>query len=165
LSERCFVGLGSNLGDREANLKAACARLEELPGLHLLRRSGVYESAPVGVLDQPWFLNAVAEIETTLEPLALLHALKTIEVQLGRQPGRRWGERVIDLDLLLYGNRSIQSSELTVPHPRLWERLFVLLPLAELAPELQAPDGRPIGDLIAELASSQIVRRVTGVAP
>jgi 2-amino-4-hydroxy-6-hydroxymethyldihydropteridine diphosphokinase len=153
-----YLGLGSNLGDRRANLAAALDRLERSPEVRLRRCSSLYESAPVGVLDQPWFLNGVVQVETRLAPFDLLALLKEIERDLGRRPGRRWGERAIDLDLLLYDDLSLATGELTVPHPELWRRLFVLAPLRELAPELSAPDGRPIGQLVDELRPTQPIR-------
>lgn len=153
-----YVGLGSNLGDRVANLMAAVQSLDGHPALCVLRRSRLYETAPVGVLDQPSFLNAVVEIETGLVPEALLAVLKAIERDLGRLPGRRWGERLIDLDLLLYGAVTVVASELHVPHPELWRRLFVLAPLAELRPDLTSPTGQSIHQVIAELAITQSVR-------
>jgi 2-amino-4-hydroxy-6-hydroxymethyldihydropteridine diphosphokinase len=155
-----YLGLGSNLGDRQANLSAALERLERSPSVRLQRCSSLYESAPVGVLDQPWFLNAVAEIGTGLAPLELLALLKSIERELGRQPGRRWGERLVDLDLLLYGDLELATDVLTVPHPELWRRLFVLAPLQELAPELRTPNGRSIGQRVTELGQTQQVRPV-----
>jgi 2-amino-4-hydroxy-6-hydroxymethyldihydropteridine diphosphokinase len=149
------VGLGSNLGDRLVNLRLAAGRLDRAPGVRVTQRSRIYESEPVGVLDQPAFLNAVVAIATTLEPAELLVELKRIEAELGRRPNRRWGERLIDLDLLLYGGRAVESETLSVPHPRMWERLFVLLPLGELAPNLRAPDGRTIQEVSAELGGLQ----------
>jgi 2-amino-4-hydroxy-6-hydroxymethyldihydropteridine diphosphokinase len=152
-----YVGLGSNLGDRPSNLASALERLTA-DGVRVLRRSDLYETAPVGVVDQPWFLNAVAELRVSLTPRALLELFKTIERDLGRRPTRRWGERVIDLDLLLYGAEEVDDPDLTVPHPELWRRLFVLVPLAELRPDLHAPDGRRIADVIADLRGSQAIR-------
>jgi 2-amino-4-hydroxy-6-hydroxymethyldihydropteridine diphosphokinase len=152
--ERCYVGLGSNLGDRSGQITRALELLKAQPGLRLLRTSRQYETAPWGVTDQPPFRNAVAELETRLEPGELLAVLKSIERQLGRQPRRRWGEREIDLDLLLYDDRRVSEPNLEVPHPRMWERLFVLEPLAELRPDLRAPDGRTIQAVIRELESA-----------
>jgi 2-amino-4-hydroxy-6-hydroxymethyldihydropteridine diphosphokinase len=148
---RIFVGLGSNLGDREENLDRA---LDLLNGYapRLVFCSSFYETEPVGVTDQPKFLNAVAEVRSdNLSPRELLDRLLEIERELGRDrtTEERWGPRTIDLDLLLYGDEVIDEPGLTVPHPRLAERRFVLEPLHELAPELVLPDGRRIKDLLA----------------
>ena len=134
-----YVGLGANLGDRKDTLQAALRLLDDLPEVRIIRRSSLYETAPIGVTEQPEFLNAVVEVETTLPALALLRALLDIENLLGRVRTLRWGPRVIDLDLLVYGSDLIALPELIVPHPRLWERAFVLTPLAEIAPELVVP--------------------------
>jgi 2-amino-4-hydroxy-6-hydroxymethyldihydropteridine diphosphokinase len=144
-----YVGLGSNLGDRDANLRAA---LERLAALGEARVSTIRETDPVGVTEQPKFLNAVAELETALPARELLDHLLEIERDLGRDRTKeeRWGPRTIDLDLLLYGDDVIDEPGLTVPHPRLAERHFVLEPLYELDPALTLPDGRRIGDLVAE---------------
>jgi 2-amino-4-hydroxy-6-hydroxymethyldihydropteridine diphosphokinase len=151
-----YLGLGSNLGDRAANLRAALARLGEA-GVALRRLSPLYETEPVGVRDQPWFLNAVAEAETALEPQALLAAAKAVERAVGRTPGPRWGPRAVDVDLLLYGDRQVADAEpwLVIPHPELWRRRFVLVPLADLRPDLLAPDGTSIGARIAALAAAE----------
>jgi 2-amino-4-hydroxy-6-hydroxymethyldihydropteridine diphosphokinase len=143
-----FIGLGSNLGDREENVRAALERLSELGPL---RASTVRETDPVGLTEQPMFLNAVAEVRTELPARELLASLLAIERDLGRDRTveQRWGPRTIDLDLLLYGGDVIDEPGLTVPHPRLAERLFVLEPLHELAPDLVLPDGRRIKDLLA----------------
>ena len=143
-----YVALGSNLGDREATIAAALARLDE-PPLSLVNVSTIRETDPVGVLDQPRFLNAVAAVETDLGARELLDRLLEIERDLGRDRTReqRWGPRVIDLDLILYGNETIDEPGLTVPHPRLAERRFVLEPLMELDPALRLPDGRAVRDL------------------
>jgi 2-amino-4-hydroxy-6-hydroxymethyldihydropteridine diphosphokinase len=142
-----YIGLGANLGDREANLRAAVGRLDDLGPL---RVSSFRETDPVGVTDQPRFVNAVAELETDLGASALLEQLLEIEWELGRDRSReeRWSPRTIDLDLLLYGNEVIDEPGLTVPHPRLTERRFVLEPLHELAPDLALPNGRRIRDLL-----------------
>jgi 2-amino-4-hydroxy-6-hydroxymethyldihydropteridine diphosphokinase len=143
-----YVGLGANLGDPRAQLDEAVAALACVPGVELLGVSSVYESDPVGpVQDQPAFLNAVAELATTLAPARLLAALHEIEDTLGRVRTIRFGPRTCDLDLLLYGDVVSDDPALTLPHPRLAERRFVLDPLAELAPLLVLPDGRPIADL------------------
>jgi 2-amino-4-hydroxy-6-hydroxymethyldihydropteridine diphosphokinase len=148
---RAFIGLGSNLGDRLENLRAAVAALRTSDGIDVRRPSSVYDTDPVGP-SQPDFLNAVLEIETTLPAVDLLARLKAIEAELGRERGERWGPRVIDLDLLLYGDQAIETDALNVPHPEMYERAFVLVPLGELAPEL-VPEGfdrsgvRPFGEL------------------
>jgi 2-amino-4-hydroxy-6-hydroxymethyldihydropteridine diphosphokinase len=150
--QRVYLGLGSNLGDRAAQLAAAVAALERA-GVAVRRRSPLYETRPVGVVDQPPFLNAVAEAETRLAPPALLAAVKAIERALGRVPGPRWGPRAIDIDILLYGDARVICREpwLEIPHPRLWERQFVLVPLADLRPDLRDPDGVPIAERLARL--------------
>ena len=142
-----YIGLGSNLGDREGNLRTALARLTELGEV---RASSFRETDPVGLTDQPRFLNAAAELSTDLPARDLLDALLTIERDLGRDRAReeRWGPRTLDLDLLLYGDEVIDEPGLRVPHPRLAERRFVLEPLHELAPGLVLPDGPAIRDLI-----------------
>ncbi|HTE18801.1 MAG TPA: 2-amino-4-hydroxy-6-hydroxymethyldihydropteridine diphosphokinase [Armatimonadota bacterium] len=134
--ERVFLGLGSNLGDRDANLRSALQRVTELEGTHLECVSSFIETAPWGVEEQPSFLNAVAEIRTALKPRELLAAVKRIERELGRVPTYRWGPRLIDIDLLLYGERVVVEPELTLPHPRILERAFVWEPLREIAPEV-----------------------------
>jgi len=134
--ERVFLGLGSNLGDREALLRRALARVASLPGTEVLRVSAIRETEPWGVTDQPAFLNAAAEIRTELEPQSLLTALKQIEREVGRTPTFRWGPREIDVDLLLYGARRVEIERLTLPHPHILEREFVREPLAEIAPEV-----------------------------
>jgi 2-amino-4-hydroxy-6-hydroxymethyldihydropteridine diphosphokinase len=135
--ETVYLALGTNLGDRLENLRRALA---ELPaGVRVLRASPVYETLPWGITDQPLFLNMVVEAQTTLAPLALLHELKTLERRLGRREGVRYGPRLIDLDILIYGNRVVESPELVIPHPRMAERAFVLVPLCDLAAEGRHP--------------------------
>ena len=148
---RAYVGIGTNLGDREENLHTALELLEEVG---TVRASSIRETDPVGVTDQPRFLNAVAELETDLPPRELLDRLLSIERRLGRDRAAemRWGPRTIDLDLLLYGAEVVQEPDLVVPHPRLAERRFALEPLAELDPGLALPDGRRVADLLSELS-------------
>jgi 2-amino-4-hydroxy-6-hydroxymethyldihydropteridine diphosphokinase len=149
------LGLGSNVGDRRANLQAAAALLSE--HVDVLASSSVYETAPVGeVLDQPDFLNACLRIETDLEPEALLDACKAVERELGREPGgQRHGPRAIDVDLLLLGDAAHESERLTLPHPETTSRRFVLVPLYELDPDLPG-----IGEALTALApDEQPVRR------
>jgi 2-amino-4-hydroxy-6-hydroxymethyldihydropteridine diphosphokinase len=143
-----FIGLGSNLGDRERLLRDAA----ELIGA--TRLSAIIETEPWGHKDQPLFLNAVAEVETALEPQPFLTYLLDVESRLGRERvGPRWGARTIDLDLLLYGDRIVDEPGLVVPHPRLLERLFVLVPLAELAPDLEIPGNGTVRAALAGLQS------------
>jgi len=132
-----YLGLGTNLGDRAANLRRALRALT--PDFRLEAVSAVYETAPVYVLDQPHFYNLAARAETALAPRDALHALKQLERQLGRTAGLRFGPRLIDLDLLFYEALVLETPELTLPHPRLAERAFVLVPLAEIAPDLWHP--------------------------
>jgi 2-amino-4-hydroxy-6-hydroxymethyldihydropteridine diphosphokinase len=148
LMPRVFVALGSNLCDREANLELALLRLDEELGL--VACSTFVETDPVGVTDQPKFLNAVAELDTSTPPRELLERLLRIEREFGRDRSQeqRWGPRTLDLDLLLYGDETIDEPGLTVPHPRLHERIFVLEPLNELDPELTLPDGRRVRELL-----------------
>jgi 2-amino-4-hydroxy-6-hydroxymethyldihydropteridine diphosphokinase len=132
-----YLALGSNLGDRRANLGAAVERLRELVTIEAL--SSLYETEPAYLTDQPRFLNAALRGRTALAPQALLAFAKQIEHDLGRTTGRRYGPRVVDIDLLLYGEQAIDTPELAVPHPRMAERPFVLTPLAEIAPDLVPP--------------------------
>lgn len=145
---KVFLGLGSNLGDREQNIKEA---LKQLQGSEMARKvtiSSLYETKPEGVKEQPLFLNAVLRMETGLSPRNLLDALQDLERQLGRERSRKWGARIIDLDILLYGNLVMKEEDLEIPHPLLTERSFVLIPLAELAPETVHPIlGKTVSDL------------------
>lgn len=133
-----YLGLGANLGERAANLEQALALLSAR-GVRVVRRSSFYETAPQDVLDQPSFLNMVVEVETALEPMELLAAAQGVEQEMGRQRIVDKGPRNIDIDVLLFGQRVIVSEKLTVPHPRMLERRFVLEPLLELSPALQHP--------------------------
>lgn len=153
-----YLGLGANLGPREETLSRALAALEG-PALHVRRRSSLYETEPLGVTEQPRFLNAVAEVHTGLGPCTLLARCKATESALGRVPRRRWGPREIDLDVLIYGDWVIRTPELVVPHPRLRERDFALRPLAELAPQGVDPQsGRPFARLAAAVRDEKKVR-------
>ena len=149
-----YLSLGSNLGDRPQYLRRACQALEAR-GIRLRRVSSVYETAPVEVVDQGWFLNCVLEVETTLPPLAFLRELQQIERELGRQRERPKGPRTIDIDILLYGDLILDTPELVLPHPRMLERRFVLEPLRELAPDLPLPNSsRRVGELWQDLKGS-----------
>ena len=143
-----YVGLGANLGEREAAVRRAAALIGAL------RLSSLRETEPWGMTDQPRFLNAVAEIDAELPPRELLARLVEVEQELGRvRDSERWGPRTIDLDLLVYGSETIDEDGLTVPHPRLHERLFVLEPLAELVPDLVVPGRGDVASLLARLQS------------
>ena len=154
------LGLGSNLGDRRAALQAALDALGR-HGVRVRRSSSTYETDPVGeVLDQPPFLNACVEVETDLEPGALLDACKAVERELGRAPGGvRHGPRPIDVDVLLLGDRELRGERLTVPHPELARRRFVLIPLLELDLGLRLPSGARLADALAALPVDEGVRR------
>lgn len=143
-----YLGLGSNLADPVAQLCRARVAINEIGGVQELALSGFYRSPPMGPQDQPDYVNAVMAICTGLAPLDLLHALQGIENRQGRVRGRRWGERTLDLDILLYGDRQINLPELTVPHIGLAERAFVLYPLQEIAPQLQVPGKGAIQQLV-----------------
>jgi len=146
---RAYVGLGSNLGEREATLWKALEGLGATEGIEVVAVSSFRETDPVGVVDQPRFVNGAAALETSLRPRELLERLLDVERSLGRDRAveERWGPRTLDLDLLLYGGETIDEPGLEVPHPRLAERAFVLEPLLELDPDLRLPDGRPLRDL------------------
>ena len=144
---RCYIGLGANLDDPATQIRTALQALAQLPHSRLLRVSSLYGSKPLGPQDQPDYLNAVAELDTTLEPMVLLDALQAQEQEQGRIKHRHWGERCIDLDLLLYGDTILASTRLNIPHHELKNRSFVVEPLRELSPELQLPDGTPLANL------------------
>jgi 2-amino-4-hydroxy-6-hydroxymethyldihydropteridine diphosphokinase len=152
-----FVAIGSNTGNRLANLTAATRALAEADGLAILAASHVYESEPWGVLDQPAFANAVLRVEFTGQAESLLAVCQDVEKRLGRVAGLRFGPRVIDIDILLFGDESRLSPSLTVPHPRMLERDFVVTPLLEVAPWVSLPDGTSIARDSADQG------RVTGV--
>jgi 2-amino-4-hydroxy-6-hydroxymethyldihydropteridine diphosphokinase len=148
--ERVYIGLGSNLDKPRQQLHSALEALARLPHSRLIGHSSLYASDPLGLADQPRYVNAVAALDTELQPWSLLDALQRIEQEQGRvRKAERWGPRTLDLDILLFGDRQIDDARLTVPHYHMHARPFVLYPLAELAPELQLPDGRDLHELLA----------------
>jgi 2-amino-4-hydroxy-6-hydroxymethyldihydropteridine diphosphokinase len=152
---RAYIGLGSNLGDREHMIWGAVHMLAFNPDVDVVAVSTLRETDPVGYLDQPPFLNAAAALDTTLSPRALLELLLVVERELGRtRDGPRFGPRTIDLDLLLYGDETVDEPGLALPHPRLHERVFALEPLAELDPDLVLPGRGPVAALLTGLQSS-----------
>lgn len=156
---RCFVGLGSNQSDPVSQLREACSAFGRLPGTRLLAHSSLYRSAPMGPQDQPLYINAVVMLESALAPLALLDGLQAIEQAQGRvRNGERWGPRTLDLDILLFGDRSIDEERLRVPHYHMHKRAFVLYPLAELAPDLRMPDGTSLQELLSDCPYEDIER-------
>jgi 2-amino-4-hydroxy-6-hydroxymethyldihydropteridine diphosphokinase len=148
---RAYVGLGANIGPREQTLRGAVDLLAATDGVDVLAASELRETEPVGVVDQPPFLNGAVALETTLSPRALLDLLLEVERSLGRVRGERWGPRLVDLDLLVYGDQVIDEPRLRVPHPRLHERAFALEPLAELDPELEIPGRGRVSELLSAL--------------
>ena len=146
-----YIGLGSNIQDPAKQVKLAFNLLSKHPNINLIKKSSIYQSAPVGPQDQPDFLNAVCKITTQLKPIELLETCQQFEKQQGRTTHRRWGERSIDYDILLYDNMQQTTEVLTLPHPELLQRLFVLYPLQEIAPTLQLPNGEHINNIIKSL--------------
>ena len=154
-----YIGLGSNLKDPELQLNTALAALDDIPDTSLVKYSSFYRSAPLGPADQPDFINAVALLDSGLEAGQLLGQLQSIEDRQGRvRDGHRWGARTLDLDMLLYGNQVIDEPGLTVPHPEIRHRNFVLMPLLELAPDLEIPGLGRADELLAGAGSSGITK-------
>jgi 2-amino-4-hydroxy-6-hydroxymethyldihydropteridine diphosphokinase len=156
---RVYIGIGSNLGDRRANIVEAIERMSQLPGTRVVRASSLYESEPLGDA-KTWFVNGVVELDTEHAPDALLKKLQAIEEAMGRKrvKGKRWGSRIMDLDILLYDQDVIEKRTLKVPHPELHKRRFVLLPLAELAPQVVHPQlGQSISTLLATVKDDKRV--------
>src|SRR5262249_5478663 len=152
MPHRVFIGVGSNLGDRRANVREARRRVAELAKTRVVKESSLYESEPHGDA-KTWFANSVVELETELAPADLLKRLKQIEEEMGRKrvKGKRWGSRIIDLDILFFDNETIDKRNLKIPHPRLPERRFVLVPLSELAPQLIHPHlNASVSELLAK---------------
>jgi 2-amino-4-hydroxy-6-hydroxymethyldihydropteridine diphosphokinase len=155
-----YLSLGSNLGERAQHLAHACTLLHQHPTIDVQAISSLYHTAPVGFTDQAWFLNAVVRLHTTLSPQSLLTVTQGIEQCLGRVATFRWGPRIIDVDILLYDSLQLYTPDLTIPHAAMHERLFVLVPLSELAPDLQLPSGVRIHDLLTALPDHDSVQRV-----
>ncbi|MBY6188329.1 2-amino-4-hydroxy-6-hydroxymethyldihydropteridine diphosphokinase [Marinobacter hydrocarbonoclasticus] len=156
---RAYIALGSNLDAPAQQLDAALDALSRLPDTTLAGCSGFYTSPPMAGMDQPDYVNAVAALDTTLAPLALLDALQAIENEQGRERHTRWGARTLDLDMVLYGDQQLSTERLTVPHYGMAERAFVLIPLFELAPDLTLPDGRQLTTLLAQCPPQTLFRR------
>lgn len=157
-----YIGIGSNLDDPRRQVALAVEALRQLAATRLLACSDWYLSDPLGPGPQPPYVNGVARLATRLTPLALLRALQAIEQRQGRVRGERWGPRTLDLDILLFGDESLATPELRVPHPEMARRSFVLHPLAELAPALVLPDGTPLAALLAKCPADGIVRLTDG---
>lgn len=155
MNKSVYISLGSNMGSKRENLAQAVELISNIPGVKLKNRSSLYETEPWGKTDQDKFLNQVIEIETSLPPRELLKELQDIEINMGRQRKEKWGPRIIDLDILLYGNEVLDDPQLTIPHPRMRERLFVLVPLAEIGADLRFPDN---GATVREVLSSVLAR-------
>ena len=157
MGRRAYLGLGANIGDPKRQLREAISRLSAADGVNLVRQSRVYETEPIGVADQPRFLNMVVEVEIGDEMAAreLLAVVKQIEKDVGRTKRERWGPREIDIDVLLIGEERVRDGEFEVPHPRMWERAFVMAPLAELAPEVKGPMGETAAEIAERLRREQ----------
>lgn len=156
--QNCYIALGSNLNNPEQQIQQALLSLDELPNSKCIKTSGIYQTKPVGPQQQPDFCNAVTKLQTILDPLRLLMELKRIEQQQGRMPSYHWGPRIIDLDILLYGKEKVNLPELTIPHPHMLERLFVLIPLQEIEPMI-CLEGKNIQYFIDLYYLNNIVRR------
>ena len=159
MPHRAFIGIGSNLGDRKANYREACDKIGALAKTRIVKASSLYESEPLGDATT-WFVNGVIEIETEFPPEQLLKQLQTIETVMGRKrvKGKRWGSRIIDLDILLWNQEVVQKKSLKIPHPEMHKRRFVLLPLAELAPHVIHPQlGTSVSALLATVSDKKRV--------
>ena len=160
MSERAYIALGSNVGDRLSYLRRALKALKEHPEIHLSALSSVYETKPVGLTEQADFLNMVAAVDTALSPHALLDVTQGIEQALHRRREIRWGPRTLDIDILLYGNVTMEEDRLTIPHPRMTERAFVLVPLAELGPDVDIPGtGRTVQQQVEHVKGKEGIQR------
>lgn len=160
---RAYIGLGSNLANPRQQLSKALHALTQLPKTAVVATSALYQSAPVGSQNQPDYLNAAVALDTALEPLALLDALQAIETQQGRVRKEHWGARTLDLDILLFGSQIINTPRLTIPHPYLTQRSFVLMPLADISPDLRLPDGQWLVDLVKLCPPTGLTRLSTPI--
>jgi len=159
MRRQAYLSLGSNLGDREGQLREAIRLLESVG--HVAAVSSFYETEPVEVTDQPWFLNCAVELETEKTPMELMQSLLKIEKQMGRERLQKKGPRTLDIDILLFGDKVIETPELTVPHPAMHERRFVLEPLAEIAPGARHPVlGKTIVEMLQDLPQGPAVRKI-----
>ncbi|PIU64744.1 MAG: 2-amino-4-hydroxy-6-hydroxymethyldihydropteridine diphosphokinase [Armatimonadetes bacterium CG07_land_8_20_14_0_80_40_9] len=153
-----FLSLGSNLGKREENIKRALDLLRRDEDIKIVKTSSLYETEPVGSKAQGWFLNQVIKIETNLLPQNLLKVIKKVEKEVGRVRGKKWGARIIDIDIILYGGKNLATKELTIPHPQLRRRKFVLIPLVEIAPRVTCFKGETASYLLKSLRGGEEVR-------
>ncbi len=166
MTATAWIGMGANVGDRLGNFRTALAELASLDATRVVRVSSIYDTTPWGVADQRRFLNAVVELSTGLSPESLLRALNEVEQRCGRVRHERWGPRTLDLDILLYDDRVVETDDLVIPHPRLAQRAFVLVPLAELEPELEVPGlDATVAQLLGTLGDEAGDARLVGPAP
>ena len=155
MSEKVYIGVGSNLGDKAANCRTAVEKVDALPGCSVRARSGLYSTEPVGVEDQEWYVNGAICVDTELPPINLLVGLQVIEASMGRVRRQKWEARIIDLDILLYGNHLINEKGLIIPHPLMHTRRFVLVPMNQLDPYLVHPGlGKTIWQLLKDCAET-----------
>jgi len=154
----CYIAVGSNLDNPVRQVRLGFEAMAALPETTLVAASSLYANPPIGPPDQPDYINAVVRLRTTLLPTVLLDALKALEQAAGRRAGRPWGERVLDLDILTYGERCIRQDRLRVPHPEIARRRFVLEPWLEIAPEARLPDGARLADLLAQAPPHRLTR-------
>jgi len=159
-SERIFLSIGSNLGDRLNHLQKGLELLCDATAGKIIKKSSVYETPPFGYLEQPSFYNAVAELQTAVEPEELLENIHQVEASCGRQRLIHWGPRTLDMDILLFGSRQMATKDLTIPHPGLVERHFVLEPWAEIAPEVMIPGLGTVEELLGKLPEAKDIKRV-----
>tara|TARA_Y100000588_G_scaffold292634_1_gene312044 strand:+ start:2005 stop:2499 length:495 start_codon:yes stop_codon:yes gene_type:complete len=162
MDQKALIGIGSNLGSPAENCRKAVASLCESEEINVIKQSSLYESEPIGKKNQPWFVNTVIEIQTSLSPERLLKKLLNIEQQFGRTRNEKWGPRIIDLDILDYDGRIINSESLTLPHPEMLNRRFVLEPLSEISGSIIHPvQNKSIQSLLNELPKNPVVKKIS----